>query len=255
MGGLVGRSEDWADFSDAWREVLAESPRIEYFKFNEANKLEKEFQGFSEWERNEKLRRLASVINDPRFDLEALHVTLDINYYATRFAGLDVDDPDISRTVRAIAKPYFYVYMLFVFGACFSAFDRRENQRCELIFDEHPSLGDRVKTWYPVARAFLSERERRISPVEPLTQDDKEFMPLQAADMVAWLQRRATENARQPYWWLDGEISNVRRSQYCVHFDARTESAVREAIAKYNIPDPSTPEVQATIEQLFRDAR
>src|SRR5262249_26574227 len=67
LGGWVASVEKWTPFSDAWRDILWMSPRIQYFKLDEAVNFNGEFQGMSEESRNEKLRLLVALIEE--FDL------------------------------------------------------------------------------------------------------------------------------------------------------------------------------------------
>jgi hypothetical protein len=64
LGGWVAPVKAWAAFSDAWRDVLRMSPRIEYFKYDEAMGLSGEFLGISEAARDEKLRLLINLIEE-----------------------------------------------------------------------------------------------------------------------------------------------------------------------------------------------
>lgn len=64
LGGWVAPVKTWIAFSDAWRAILRMSPRIEYFKFDEAMGLSGQFQGISEAARDEKLRLLINLIEE-----------------------------------------------------------------------------------------------------------------------------------------------------------------------------------------------
>jgi hypothetical protein len=64
LGGWVASVKTWAAFSDAWRDILRMSPRIEYFKYDEAMGLSGEFHGISEAARDEKLRLLINLIEE-----------------------------------------------------------------------------------------------------------------------------------------------------------------------------------------------
>ena len=47
-------------------------------------------------------------------------------------------------------------------------------------------------------------------PVEPLFRDDKEFLPLQAADLLAWVSRRDAVGDPHSFGWLWQELTDVR---------------------------------------------
>lgn len=54
---LLGTAEDWAAVSDAWRDVLDESPKIRDFKMDEATDLDGQFYGMPVANRDYKLTR------------------------------------------------------------------------------------------------------------------------------------------------------------------------------------------------------
>lgn len=57
FAALLGTLDDWTAFSDRWKSALEESPRIPYFKMDEAVGFQKQFYGWSESKRNQKLIR------------------------------------------------------------------------------------------------------------------------------------------------------------------------------------------------------
>ena len=48
LAGWVASAKVWAPFADAWDKVLRMSPRIEYFKFDDAMTFDGPFRGMSE---------------------------------------------------------------------------------------------------------------------------------------------------------------------------------------------------------------
>jgi hypothetical protein len=59
----------------------------------------------------------------------------------------------------------------------------------EIYFDENVIFGPRAKAWYPVIRAMAELGLRQIPPVEPYLPRRQKTMPLQAADLTAWMSR------------------------------------------------------------------
>jgi hypothetical protein len=62
LGGWLDDSTKWAAFSDEWREALEMRPRLDYFKYNEAQTFSGQFSGWSERSRNERVRLLMSIL-------------------------------------------------------------------------------------------------------------------------------------------------------------------------------------------------
>src|SRR5947209_278262 len=63
VAGWVAPIKTWLAFSEDWDEVLRMSPRVQYFKWQEAMAFNGEFYGITEERRNEKLRLLIDIIS------------------------------------------------------------------------------------------------------------------------------------------------------------------------------------------------
>src|ERR1700730_15824407 len=77
------------------------------------------------------------------------------------------------------------------------------------------SSGRQQRHGYPVVKAFAEDSIRAVMPVEPLFRSDFDVLPLQAADLLAWMvrQRKSAESDEFPFSWLDEELSGVKRSR------------------------------------------
>jgi hypothetical protein len=238
LGGLVGRAEDWAVFSDLWKKGLAESPAILYFKMKQAAGRSGQFYGFTAEQRDGKLRRLANIIDQFHFDI--VHVTVE----TTGFSELFEHQPKPADT------PYFFAFLSVIYVAYKELRERGEKERFEMIFDEQLALGPKVKAWYPVMRAGTEADEpgaAALLPIDLLFRDDKEFVPLQAADMIAWLRRkRITDHS---FDWLEAEMPHTKVSVYSQELRT-TDLAVMLANAEW-----APPEVQAEADRLFHRGR
>jgi hypothetical protein len=80
----------------------------------------------------------------------------------------------------------------------------------EMFFDENVIFGPRARAWYPVIRSMAEPKLHALMPVEPFFRDDLNTMPLQAADMTAWL-HRADRSASNRFSWLWQELGGIRR--------------------------------------------
>lgn len=61
------------------------------------------------------------------------------------------------------------------------------------IFDAHDKYSELIRNIYPFFRSKLDPDLARILPSEPIFKPDTEFLPIQAADMLAWLFRKLVE--------------------------------------------------------------
>src|SRR5215472_5515925 len=167
--GWVSESRRWQGLSKQWVSALRAGKHLEYFKLSEALLLRGAFAGWTQTERDEKLRQLAGVI--PHDD----HIIQGIACH-TRQSDFDT----IARVhLRRIYKnPYYFVMAIIMLKAVdwFYNFDR-----IDFVLDK-----DNCKQADRMRRIFYS----RLQPINPrfgecCTQSDKETMPLQAADMLA----------------------------------------------------------------------
>ncbi|WP_139784827.1 hypothetical protein [Roseovarius sp. A-2] len=62
IAGYLNSAENWALFSDAWKECLDEKPKLKYLKMSEAKALQGEFRGWSPELRDAKLKRLSFIV-------------------------------------------------------------------------------------------------------------------------------------------------------------------------------------------------
>ena len=96
----------------------------------------------------------------------------------------------------------------------------------------------------------MEPRDKAIMPIEPEFRDDREFLPLQAADMLAWLWRRAAEYGPNSFDWVARELNVVEMSPQSAVFSAKrmkdivehsfelrfTEKEIDEYKRRYNLP-------------------
>lgn len=90
----------------------------------------------------------------------------------------------------------------------------------------------RIKEWYPLYLSGLEPDERDIMPPDPIFRDDKLSMPLQVADLAAWVERADLGGINHPFRSLGKEMKSLTRSRYCAmwnrerleRFDAYAQS-------------------------------
>jgi len=64
-------------------------------------------------------------------------------------------------------------------------------------------------------------------PVDVLFRDDKDFLPLQAADLYAWVLRKANNDpSYKEYHWLLDELQNVKTTDYSQYYDLERMQSV-----------------------------
>ena len=219
LAALAGHSESWMEFSDEWRACLAEQPTIRSLKMREAASCSGQFRGMNEEQRNAKLRALAKIINR-----HARLVTCSV-------IDLDAHAKTWARGIKPQRDPYFYPFHNSIAAICFSLWDKGWRERFEIVFDEDVIFGPRAKLWYPVIKAILKHREPEaatILPIDPLFRSDDEFLPIQAADLFAWVIRKKHDDpAFDAFDWLfNEELMAVEMSEYVQYYDKERMSDV-----------------------------
>jgi hypothetical protein len=237
--GLIGRTEEWAVFSERWARILAESPTVPLFKMHDAAALTGHFYGFSQPARDAKVKKLAELIAESGFNV--IHVTLDM-------AGFDATFKVYPRS-KPLNKPYFHAFHIMIMAVGYELLDRGERERFEIIFDEHKALGEKAKRWYPVVREANEAAIQALLPVEPLFRDDSDFLPLQAADMMAWLCRRDTIGEDYPFGWLAPVFSRMTVSEYSQFLDRKRMEGILSRAAE--VYERLTPEDVARAKKLL----
>lgn len=234
MAGLIGYSEDWALFSEEWRACLLCGPRpLAYFKMKEAAGLSGLFRGWSEGERDGKVRALARIIN--KYAKICTWSVIDLEAHQQIWA---------KRLPKPNSERYFWPFQNTILATCFTLWDAGLRERFEMIFDENVIFGPRANAWYPIVRevGLISEPEASaILPLNPQFRDDKDCFPLQAADLYAWTIRKATnEPTYSGFDWLLNELRDVQLTEYSQYYDAERMESVW-AMTLENIRDNKVP--------------
>lgn len=260
FGGLIGSAEEWLSFSDKWDALLREPPSLPLFKMSHAVNKSGHFYYFTDTQWREKVRKFVRIINDPEFRFTAIHVTVDVADYQEHMRS-EYDDrienlPGHLRRVLGITKtPYFYAFQMYVGMACMELLARGETAPFEMFFDDHKSLGQRAKEWFPVLRMVMWPEARALLPAEPQFKDDKDFLPLQAADIIAWLQRNANAERPTDVSWLEPEFTNLGVSRFCGPVNKASLVRARDMSRARGRPPGADPNILGELYKLLTRPR
>ncbi len=211
FSALIAEEKEWARKADEWAAALSKPPKISYFKMDEAVGFDDQFFGFSASERDEKLKDLCRVIRVP--SITTLSVTIRIDDFLTHWAP---------RLGKPASHPYFFAFQGVHLGVGFELLSRNQTERCEVFFDENKIFGPRAKVWYPVICRTFPRKVQAVLPVEPFFRDDAEVLPLQAADLTAWIQRKfSSDGDLGEFEWLYEELRGIRVSSCSKIIDAQ----------------------------------
>lgn len=191
MGGYLHTAEEWAKFAVAWDKALRAKPSIDYLKMSEANNLSAggQFCGWPERARDKKLANLAAVIN--RFEPFAYYVSL------SRVAFDRLLKP---HAPYGLSKPHFTCVYAVASSVVrqleqFGVFD---DAKVNFIFDRQDEVSTDIRFMFDYMIEKLPDKARAMIGDTPHFQDDRAFVPLQAADMLVWHLRREHEQQGKP---------------------------------------------------------
>ncbi|MGD0910142.1 MAG: DUF3800 domain-containing protein [Candidatus Acidiferrales bacterium] len=172
LGGFVAPVDRWNQFWSEWSTRLREPRRIQYCKMREAMGFKREFAGWNQRERDAKLIRLSSIIPD--------FVQFSVSASLTRIEY----DAILKQHIDAqYQSPYFFLAIGIILRALAELRDTKD-KKIDFIFDRQSNLEMRLQ-------GIFCNRLKMLFPSlgNCFHLDDKEVLPLQAADMNAWITR------------------------------------------------------------------
>lgn len=186
LAGYLHRADAWAHFSEVWENELRSWPAIEYFKGKEAHNLDGQFDR-KRWDhpkRDAKIAKLAEIIRV--FRPISFHFSLNRKLFEEVLKPV---------SPRGLSQPHFVVCFHVVAGLAQYAARCGINRQIEFIFDEQDGVSADIQLFFShLKRSLPKEAQDLIEGVPWFKNDkDKRFMPLQAADMLAWHVRREHE--------------------------------------------------------------
>ncbi len=194
LSGFVTNVREWNRFSSEWRDCLNSAPKI-YGGFH-MNKWAKQYDAEK---RDEKLAILARIITDHAEG--SIDSIIDNDDYKQIAAGM---------VPREIDSPYFFAFHHLIARFCDDCVHRGITERVKIAFDTNLIFGLKAKKWYQIVRDIAPISHRRILPVEPTFEDDLDALPLQAADMLAYLRTHRLNRHKKEFQWLEQQLDGIR---------------------------------------------
>jgi hypothetical protein len=188
LGAWVARVDDWDAFSDVWDARLGLGKSIKYFKHTEAYTQTGCFAGFTEQEAAEKMVGLAQVlIGRPVAGFTCVVPQDEFNAY--------VKDEAIQRRgkiSRELKDPFYIAFSELVPVIHAVHYHSGIRDRIDFVIDGNKS-DKALRRCIDVFRDLKEEfKEHPWHPLmgEIIPGDDKDLLPLQAADLLAGQTRR-----------------------------------------------------------------
>lgn len=231
FGGLLASAEVLADVTDRWeRELQARAPLpIRYFKAYEARSLAGEFAHWSRKGRDQKLVRLASILD--RSDLKMILCGVDL---APHRQTENIYGEASDAKHHPLNQPYLLALLLAMFTITKEAADCRE--KFEVVVDEQVIFRQDALRFWNITREMAAPSLKEFIPVQPLFRDDEDFVALQAADLLMGNARMVLEKTSR---WPSLDFKNLRA--YGMFADAKTlgDLGARQIERRLNLPPHS----------------
>lgn len=235
VGGVFGTAEALADVAERWdRELRARLPLpIGYFKASEAAALKGEFLHWGRKARDQKVARLASVID--REDIVMLFGGVDLlPHKQTELAVRHADDV----RKHPLNQPYLMALLTAMMAVGVECHQRKVREQVEVIVDEHVVFRNDALEQWKLVRQFMPEPLKPFMPVQPLCRDDLDFVVLQAADLLMGHARMVIEKVSR---WPKIDFQKLKVSGASKFYDAQPlgELAAQEIERRLGLPRKS----------------
>jgi len=240
LAGFIAPSEVWAQFSDEWQQCLDAPPKLDYFKMREA--VANPTGAFKNWKRSEVQRKVCELVGIVKRHVRlGIHCTIPIRGFYEIVAATDTGP---------FSNPYSMAFYAALAGVGWEALERNADG-LDVIFDVQDKYSGFVKAAYPLMKKRAEPDLSRILPVEPMFKDDKQFLPLQAADMLAWLFRNAFNGRRTQWEWIATELMPViPMSEYSTIYTRERLENVRKLTGEVKYSRKEIEELRESLQWL-----
>lgn len=185
--------------ADEWQAALGLEPRLSYFKMSEAASLRGQFQPNAGWDiekRDERLDILVDIIS--RYAKLKIHALMRNDDFNELIKSLPAPKRSLS-----IDGPFSILANQLILAVAISADLYGITDPCDFIFDEADGFSAEFLAKWPASKQIADQQPRlefgkRIGST-PIFGNEKESLPLQAADMYAWNVRQNMMNNRVVY--------------------------------------------------------
>lgn len=179
MAGYINSVDAWSAFAEHWQRELNNAPSVAYLRMVEAKALRGQFRGWQAIERDKKLERLAALIR--LFMPESFHFSVDRK---------DFDNLIAPNVARGIGSPHYVGVFAIVAMVTRYLAKRGVEAKVDFIFDQQSGVDADIAIFFEYMTKNIPKEARKLISGIPIFRDDKDMVPLQAADMLAWHLRR-----------------------------------------------------------------
>jgi len=199
LAGFHSPVKKWEKFDKAWSRALSKGPiSIEYFKSTEAASMRGQFARSRGWSRqliDDKINGLTKIIK--KYCETCFYVHVDPKDFKEHvgsqalFGGNTLFDKEPYHFLVFMLIQRFYEYMKY----------KNQKSRQHMIFDNQLGYEPLVAYLWDLMKRWVTFNGTPFTDCAfvgnaPAHGDDKDYTPLQAADLMAWAIRRRYEGLR-----------------------------------------------------------
>jgi Protein of unknown function (DUF3800) len=179
LAGLIATVEEWKTVSSKWAQVRDKEPSLRYFKMSEAMAMDGQFKsGWTVPLRNQRIMEFVDIIQE--LDPPRIECFLKRSNFVDFVTGI-LQGP--------FNDPYFLCFYHLILSIAANGKTLGWNRDCDFIFDNQGELGKNAVAQWEWAKQDIRVPVNEFLGSPPIFRDDVKFLPLQAADMLAWLVR------------------------------------------------------------------
>lgn len=188
LAGYLASAEAWSAFSQQWQGILDDA-NIPAFHMVEAWRMGHKYRHLGILGRNQLVQDLLSCIT--QYVEHAFVLSIDLEAYRHWFAR--EEEPDLVPT-----RPYHFAFHSIQLLIADYIYRWRDDKDFRVIFDEQGGESARILlNAVDRSKAFAATKRPHMRMPIPTFETDLDAIPLQAADMLAWLSRREDYNHRK----------------------------------------------------------
>ena len=185
LAGYISDVERWKAFSDAWDKELRTEPKIEQFKMSQAHSKRGPFWGWDNDARERKVIRLAEIVN--QHAIAGIASIVSNKAYQEEAKGCLPDTID---------HPYWLCFQQIIMETLRVHGDELGGGKINFVFDSQGQGYERRGALIHAGWREIFEATPYANLLGSITfADDRDVLPLQAADLLAWHVRRRGDRA------------------------------------------------------------
>lgn len=224
LAGFMAKVKHWERFADEWDAHSRAKPRIEFLKGKQAFERSGQFKGWTCDQRDKKVLGFVSLIK--KYRLKGVLCLINHEQFATHPGSLQFLGNPI------LKEPAYTAVAAVTCAVLGWILKSKTFEKVSFIYDEKVVSRKELESGHRSMRERVPKRAVDLVAHEPKFEDDKEFLPLQAADLFAYYFGRNTyliargRHLESPIWDALSDIPLINASLYEDDLQSMTGDAI-----------------------------